>query len=247
MAFEVYSKYSEHKLYVGNSDYSLTFNSAFIDVTERFIVRDSSVSDTFAKYEEDGLAFVHGGQSIFTIESNGTIISRLAKGLSAGYLNVYTISSTGAAANDVLNDGSGFRVTENKGGATMTFSNQGLIVSNGIGNASNKQTVYCNALSACPLPSTDNALAKFKTLPEPKTKDKLHKPEKAHFEFKEPGKKRKYFDIDDVPDEVTFINNEGEKDIELIRVIGFCFQALKELNEEVEILKKRLNTKNGKS
>lgn len=243
--FEVYSKYSENKLYVGNSTYSLTFNSAFIDATERFIVRDSDTSDTFAKYEDDGLSFISSGQTIFSISSNGSITSRIAKGLSAGYLNVYTISSTGAAANDVLNDGSGFRVTENKGSATMTFSNQGLVVTNGvfatIGSAASKQTVYCNALSACPLPSTDNALAKFKTLPEPKTKDKLHKPEKAHFEFKEPGKKRKYFDIDDVPDEVTFINSDGEKDIELIRVIGFCFQALKELNEEVETLKKRLN------
>ncbi|MDD4013243.1 MAG: hypothetical protein PHW14_03525, partial [Candidatus Omnitrophica bacterium] len=236
----MYSKYSDNKLYVGNSDYSLTFNSAFVDATERIIIRDNEVSDVFAEYEKDSISFISSGQPVMRIENGGTISARKAKGLSSGFLTFYTIGIEGGASNDVINDGAGIVITEGKGGNTIKFSNQGLIVSNTIGNASTKQTIYCNALSACPLPSTDNALAKFKTLPEPKTKEKLKKPEKAHFEFKESGKKRKYFDIDDVPDEVTFINSEGEKDIELIRVIGFCFQALKELNEEVETLKKRL-------
>lgn len=240
-SFEVYSKYSDNKLYVGNSDYSLTFNSAFVDATEKIIIRDNEVSDVFAEYEKDSISFISSGQPVMRIENGGTISARRAKGLSSGFLTFYTIGIEGGASSDVINDGAGIVITEGKGGNTIKFSNQGLIVSNTIGNASTKQTIYCNALSACPLPSTDNALAKFKTLPQPKTKDKLKKPEKAHFEFKEPGKKRKYFDIDDVPDEVTFINSDGEKDIELIRVIGFCFQALKELNEEVETLKKRLN------
>jgi hypothetical protein len=122
----------------------------------------------------------------------------------------------------------------------MKFTNQGFFVSNAIGSAAIKQTVYCSALSACPLPSTDNALDKLDLIPEPKLKHQLKHPNKAHFEHHNPNKKRKYFDIDDLPEELKFTNNEGEDDIELIRVIGFCFEAIKELNEEVKKLKKKI-------
>jgi hypothetical protein len=79
-----------------------------------------------------------------------------------------------------------------------------------------------------------------------KTKKTLKDPKNAHFEFKDKDgkldktKERKYFDIDDVPEAFLGEPDEltGKKDVELIRVIGFLYKAVLELNDEVEDLKK---------
>lgn len=75
----------------------------------------------------------------------------------------------------------------------------------------------------------------------PKSKDKLKKPKNAHFEYdaKEKRPPREYFDIDDFPIECTTINDEGEKDLELTRIIGFLTQAVRDLAEEVDLLKNK--------
>jgi len=49
---------------------------------------------------------------------------------------------------------------------------------------------------------------------------------------------RKYFDVDDFPVECTSINSEGEKDLEIVRIVGFLTQAVRDLAEEVDLLKK---------
>jgi len=239
LEFKVYCKYTDYKLSVGTSTNSLTFNSQFLAATNSFIIRRTDVPDTFSKIEYDELTFVQNGVNMSRYANTGVNFYS-AKNLSIGTLTYCAIAPIGSSTNDVLNAGTGLQVTEGRNSNTMKFTDEGFFVSNSIGSSSSKQTVYCNALSACSLPSTDNALDKLNLIPEPKLKQHLKNPNKAHFEHSNPNKKRKYFDIDDMPDEVKFTNNEGEQDIELIRVIGFCFEAIKELNEEIKQLKKKI-------
>ena len=106
-----------------------------------------------------------------------------------------------------------------------------------IGTSTHKATVYCKSLSACPLPTVDNALSKVGSMKEPRFKGALKKPKNAHFEFADETKQRKYFDIDDLPEECRFINDVGEEDVEVIRTVGFLMQTVRELNAEIVKLK----------
>lgn len=106
-----------------------------------------------------------------------------------------------------------------------------------IGTSTHKATVYCNSLSACPLPTVDNALSKIGSMREPRFKGALKNPKKAHFEFSDKAKQRKYFDIDDLPEECRFINDVGEEDVEVIRTVGFLMQTVRELHAEIVKLK----------
>jgi hypothetical protein len=129
------------------------------------------------------------------------------------------------------------------GGAewAMAFINQ-------IGSASYKSTVYCNGLSACPLPTPLSALDTIRRIKAPV--DMM-----GHF-----GRGR-YFAVEDFPDEMkmdTFKIREtvetveekgkqvkrlkrekiatGKKDIEIIRTVGVLVQAVRELTAKVEAL-----------
>ena len=102
--------------------------------------------------------------------------------------------------------------------------------------------VYYQNLYSCPLPTVDNALELLKTISEPKEKSQLKKPHEASYEYKDGTKKRKYFDVVDMPEELTSLNDVGEPDIEITRVVGFLFKAVKELNQKVEQLELKLKS-----
>lgn len=166
------------------------------------------------------------------------------------YISSYagSISDNGAGGVTVTNPGITF--WGSKGARVYLYSEDDstcrLIAAAGntlrIGSATSKVTIFSNGLSSCPLPTSDSALAKIRTISEPKEKSQLLHPDKAHFEQKDKRKKKtKYFDIDDMPDECRYINPDGEDDIEIIRTVGFLVKAVKELTEENDILKDKIN------
>ena len=241
MAFEIFSKYDGYKWSVGTTTNMLSFNTKFLNSTKDFIVRSTSYSDAFAKYEDNAITFVHNGQSTFKITQRGSITSKLSKGLSVGTKTFYEMTKNGGMTNDVFLTTAGWKLSIQDGISSIKFTGAGFeLLNSQIGTSTNKATIYCGGLSACPLPVVDNALSVLDTMIEPKEKEKLTHPEKADFEYASKSKKRKYFDDITFPDELTFINDVGEKDIELIRTIGFCVGALKELNDEVKKLKQIL-------
>jgi hypothetical protein len=143
------------------------------------------------------------------------------------YLNAYldNITTTGSVyVNWLRTTGSNPDI----GASGAQFRN--IFVQN-VGSAGAKATVYCNGLSACPLPISEDALIKleksiFKKLPKGK----------GHF-----GDEIKYLDIPDAPDETKKNfkddkNNENE-DIDIIKTVGFLYSCVMELNEKIKLLK----------
>ncbi len=106
-----------------------------------------------------------------------------------------------------------------------------------VGSAYNKAYLYAYGLTACPLPTVDNALDMIDATPDiPKSKKELEKPSKAHFEFQDKTRKRKYFDDIDIHDDMKTMNDAGEQDVEIVRVVGVLFKAVKELHAKIKVL-----------
>ncbi len=99
-----------------------------------------------------------------------------------------------------------------------------------IGSPSNKFGTFYGATAACSLPTVPNALELLDLIPEPTDIG-----DRGHFG------EGIYFDDQTFPDEISFINSEGAKDIEITRVVGFLLKAVKELSAEVKDLKTQLN------
>ena len=102
-----------------------------------------------------------------------------------------------------------------------------------LGNATNKVQVYCNGLTACPLPIAENALTKLKT-----TSHKKLAKGKGHY-----GDDVKYLDIPDAPAEMKkmFEDENGEhEDIDIIKTTAFLYSCMKEMHEEIELLKSKV-------
>jgi len=105
-----------------------------------------------------------------------------------------------------------------------------------IGNSTHKAVVYCDGLSACPLPTRLNGLAIIKKI-------------KAPIEMLGHFGQGIYFNEEDFPDEMkidAFELNEkreriptGKKEVELIRTIGVLVQAVRELTQKIEVLEAR--------
>ena len=237
VAFKIYSQNTGYKFSAGNDDFQLSYNTQNVYLTSALLVRDKTRSDDYTSYGSNRISIYQEGYTAITLSAAAGLQFWHIKGLTSGRQRIVDIKPYYTTSNDVLNY-AGIEIKSGKDNSTMRFSDQGLLVSNYIGNNTHKQTIYCGGLSACPLPTVDNALQMLDSIKEPKEKTKLSKPEHATFEYKEKTKKRKYFDDIDFPDELTFLNNEGEKDIELIRVIGFLFKTVQELNKEIKLLKK---------
>lgn len=253
----IYSYNVGYKISIGNASYGLSYNGVNMQTVGSNIVRNVSIGDNYNEITSYGMSCYEGGQRTFTANYSDGILWRILKGFTNGFLKLGQIVAAGTSQNDIL-DYAGVRISNGKstnydiliyakdnnamridssansgytGGLFVVGGNSQMV----IGSSTYKATVYCSGLSACPLPTVDSALSVLSSIPEPKDKDQLKDPDKAHFEYKEKSKKRKYFDIDDMPDELTFINDAGEKDIELIRVVGFLFNTVKELNNKIKI------------
>ena len=95
-----------------------------------------------------------------------------------------------------------------------------------LGSPSNKFSTFYGTVAACSLPTVENALQLLEKIPAPALIG-----DRGHF-----GKDKIYFDDQTFPDEITFINSEGNKDIEMTRMIGFLLKTVIELNDKIKIL-----------
>ena len=89
-------------------------------------------------------------------------------------------------------------------------------------------TIYRTNEVSCALPTTNSAIDIFK---------KIQKPKITKGDYGE----RHYFGVDKFPDEMKFLNDKKEPDIELTRTLGVTVQAVRELIEKVEKLEKQKN------
>jgi len=96
-----------------------------------------------------------------------------------------------------------------------------------LGLSSNKwETIYRTNEVSCALPTSNSAIDVFKKIKHPKI-------------MKGDYGERHYFEVDKFPDEMRFLNDKKEPDIELTRTLGVCVQAIRELIEKVEKLEKK--------
>lgn len=103
-----------------------------------------------------------------------------------------------------------------------------------IGAPANKFGTFYGSVSACPLPTVENALEILDQIPAP-----TFVGARGHY-----GEDRKYFDDLTFPAEVLYTDKKGRTDIEHNHLLGFLLKAIIELKakvdsleEEVELLK----------
>ncbi len=101
-----------------------------------------------------------------------------------------------------------------------------------IGDPSAKFGTYYGSVSACPLPTVDNALEMLDTIPAP-----VDVGERGHY-----GLDKIYFDDLTMPKELLHTDSEGHVDIEHNHMLGFLLKVVIELKAEIDGLKsKRYN------
>lgn len=99
-----------------------------------------------------------------------------------------------------------------------------------IGSPTFKIGTFYGSVSACPLPTVDNALAILDRIPQP-----TYVGDRGHY-----GENRKYFDDLTFPQEILYTNPKGVTDIEHNHLLGFLLKAVIELKAEVDFLKGKL-------
>ena len=265
--YKVYSTSTGYKFSVGNSGYQFSYNTQNVSLTSSLIIRNSynpasQPSSPYASYGAGGFVYYNNGWTLRQNTSTGdnfNIMTNSTSGLRTGnsFNSFYnldgfdSVTSAGFKLSTGMGDSMYF-YKDASGNVRLDASNYLIIGAGGysvpfttsyveIGSAYRKATIHASSLAACPLPSTDNALDQMSLVPPHKDKSQLKDPDKAHYEHIDKGKaNRKYFDIDDVPDDITFITREGDKDIDIIRTVGFLFKAVQELNDEIKTLKKKI-------
>ncbi|MCK4454520.1 hypothetical protein KAU51_04260 [Candidatus Parcubacteria bacterium] len=94
--------------------------------------------------------------------------------------------------------------------------------------------VHSDNYLGCNLPTSNSGIGVFKKIKKPQIENGKAKGFHAG--------KRHYFKIDEFPDEMKMTDKDsGEKDIELTRTIGVTVSALRELIEEVDLLKLKIS------
>jgi hypothetical protein len=127
--------------------------------------------------------------------------------------------------------------------SATTISVQAVYCNN-VGTPTRKALVYCDGLSACPMPARDNALDIIRSMKDPVVTDK------GHF-----GTGYKYFEVEDFPEEMKadfeWTDEQGVKhtkrDIEVIRTVGMQLEAIRELTQELDALKAEIKALKGES
>jgi hypothetical protein len=120
--------------------------------------------------------------------------------------------------------GEGFSVFLSGSGTGLIAVNSVILpVSAGIniGSATNKFGTFYGSVSACPLPTVDNALDILDKIEEP-----TFVGERGHY-----GLDRKYFDDLTFPKEVLYTDPEGNIDIEHNHLLGFLLKSVIELKK----------------
>jgi hypothetical protein len=157
------------------------------------------------------------------------------------YINCTSLAAAGTISGNAISTSVGSYVYDLypnavNGWLGSATSKWAVVYTAQLGNATNKVTVYCDGLSACPLPAVTDAVGLFRKLQQPSLNSN------GHFG---PGK---YYAIDTFPDEckTTFIDRkkdgtqEIKTDIELIRTIGICFRAIHQLTDQIDAINTKL-------
>lgn len=245
---EIYSYTAGYKLSVGNADYSFVYNGANVQTSADMMVFDPDYADRFGSYQSWGMQLYRAGQNtlLFDDSANGlhwfepkiTTAGRYSLG---GIKPYYTLTGS-----NLTNSGLQFYSSYSGGvylysSASDVYNIVGMSYTTlVIGSATNKAVVHCGGLSSCPLPTIDGAATKLRTVADPVEKAKLEDPKKAHFEFADTKKVRKYFETKQMPEECRFVDPDGVEDVEVIRTVGFLFQAVRELAAELDAVKKKI-------
>lgn len=101
-----------------------------------------------------------------------------------------------------------------------------------IGSPTSKMGTFYGSVSACPLPTVENALQVLDQIEEPQFVG-----DRGHY-----GEDRKYFDDLTFPEELLYTNEKGHTDIEHNHMLGFLLKTVKELKEEVDTLKTQVDS-----
>lgn len=97
------------------------------------------------------------------------------------------------------------------------------------GTPLNKFGTFYGSVSACPLPTVENALTILDAIPDPTIVG-----DRGHYG------NRKYFDDLTMPKELLWTNSDGHVDIEHNHMIGFLLKVVKELKSEIDALKAKV-------
>ncbi len=98
-----------------------------------------------------------------------------------------------------------------------------------IGSPAFKIGTLYGSVSACPLPTVENALEILDRIPEPTLVG-----ERGHY-----GEDRKYFDDLTFPEEVLYTNPKGVVDIEHNHMLGFLLKVVIELRAKIKVLENK--------
>lgn len=126
--------------------------------------------------------------------------------------------------------GDGYSVyMRGEGSGVVLINSQILPFSPGIniGAPGKKFGTFYGSVSACPLPTVENALELLEKIPDPSFVG-----ERGHY-----GEDRKYFDDVTFPAELLYTGSDGNTDIEHNHILGFLLKAIIELKREVDFLK----------
>jgi len=98
-----------------------------------------------------------------------------------------------------------------------------------IGSPTQKLGTFYGSVSACPLPTVENALDILDKIPEPSFVG-----ERGHY-----GLDIKYFDDITFPKELLYTDKKGRVDIEHNHLLGFLLKVVVELKAEIDLLKNK--------
>lgn len=161
-----------------------------------------------------------------------------------GYLDQAVLTSSGPTFNHIhLSDGGSIFAGTTYGASftVQTYSGNYGVSIQGIadtlpsvtgiwecGNSSKKwYKVTSLNYASCPLPTVKNAIDSIRSIEPSKLQE-------GEFGL------RQYFDVKTFPDEMKLVEDDGTSDIELTRTIGVTLQAVKELVDEVDLLKEEI-------
>ncbi len=178
-----------------------------------------------------------GGVSALQSPSNGRF------SVSASTDGIFTNNVLfGVFHNSILEvPGEGFSVQLSGTGTGAVYTNSNILPFDAVAGAVNigapgaKFGTFYGSVSACPLPTVDNALEMLDRIPEP-----VDVGERGHY-----GLEKKYFDDLTMPKELLHTDSQGHVDIEHNHMLGFLLKTVKELKAEIEVLKTRIDKKSS--
>ncbi len=180
------------------------------------------------------VAITGNGGRIISFDDSGNFSSQI-EGVAPGVVIFDTSEAVGASTSGMRLSTSDLNPTSATMGLGSAANPWAYAYIGEIGDNSNKVTVHCSGLSACPLPVTENALEKLSLVRHTKLE-----PGVGHY-----GDEIEYVNIPDAPDEMKITMKDGSKDIDIVKTTAFLYSCIKELKSELDMIKSQYG-QNGK-